>query len=267
MRRTLVLSLSALWAVVLGGFFGFLITEDYWRRPFDALYLTVLTITTVGYGDLVPVTAEGKVVAVIVSIGGIAAGISTLQAVFNLVISSNLRAELGLPERRTKMKDHYIICGHGNVGREVAERLKGKKERYVVVEKDPEKVLAMVDEGIEVIRGDAEDEEVLMKAPQNLVAVLTARTMNPDMFIISEVEDDKNEPKLRKVGANATVNCYRMGARMMVGRARRVESDPVCGADLNGLTLFEAEHDGRAYRFCSSECRDAFKAHPERFAQ
>ena len=179
------------------------------------------------------------------------------------------------------MKDHYIICGYGNVGREVGERLKAKKERYVVVEKDPDKVLTMVDEGVEVIRGDAEDEEVLMKAgimrakgliaamkdSQNLVAVLTARTMNPEMFIISEVEDDNNEPKLRKVGANATVNCYRMGARMMVGRARRVESDPVCGADLNGLTLFDAEHEGRTYHFCSSECRDAFKAHPERFAQ
>jgi len=281
MRRTLLLSILALWTVVIGGFFGFLITEDFWGEPLEAFYLTVMTITTVGYGDVVPVTPEGKVVAVIVAVGGIAAGISTLQAVFNLAVSNNLRAELGLPERRTKMKDHYIICGHGNVGREVAERLRMKKEKFVVVEKDPEKVLTLVDDGIEVIRGDAEDEEVLQKAgimkakgliaamkdPQNLVTVLTARTMNPDMLIISEVEDDKNEPKLLKIGANTTVNCYRMGARIMVGKVRRTESDPVCGADLNGMTLFSAEHEGHTYHFCSSECQAAFKAHPERFAQ
>jgi voltage-gated potassium channel len=267
--------------VVIGGFLGFLITEDLWGKPLDALYLTLMTITTVGYGDIVPVTSEGKVVAVIVSIGGIAAGISTLQAVFNLAISNNLRSELGLPERRTKMKDHYIICGHGNVGREVAARLRAKRERFVVIEKDPDKVQRMVDEGIEVIRGDAEDEDVLvragimnakgliaaMKDPQNLVTVLTARTINQGMFIISEVEDDKNEPKLKKVGANATVNCYSMGARIMVGRAQRIERDPVCGGDLNGMTLFSAEHEGRTFHFCSSECREAFKLHPERFTQ
>jgi voltage-gated potassium channel len=281
MRRTLVLSILALLGVVVGGFFGFLITEDFWGDPLDALYLTFMTITTVGYGDLVPVTPEGKVVAMMVAIGGIGAGISTLQAVFNLIISNNLRAELGLPERRTKMKDHYIICGHGNVGREVADRLRANGERFVVVEKDPDKVLTLVGEGIEVIRGDAEDEEVLIKAgimnakgliatmkdPQNLVTVLTARTMNQGMFIISEVEDDKNEPKLKKVGANVTVNCHSMGARIMVGRARQIESDPVCGGDLNGMTLFSAEYDGRTFHFCSSECREAFKVHPERFMQ
>jgi voltage-gated potassium channel len=281
MKRTLEYSILALCTVVVGGFLGFVITEHFWERPFDALYLTVMTMTTVGFGDIVPVTSEGKIVAVVVAIGGIAAGISTMQAVFNLVIGSNLRTELGLPGRRTKMKDHYIICGHGNVGREVAERLRAKRENFVVVEKDHERVEALVDEGVDVIRGDAEDEEVLRKAgimnakgliaamkdPQNLVTVLTARSMNPNLFIISEVEDDKNEPKLSKVGANATVNCYRMGARIMVGRAQRTESDPVCGADVNGKAVLSSQHDGRTYHFCSAECMAAFNAHPERFAE
>lgn len=281
MRRALGYSLMALSGVVIGGFLGFLFTEDFWEDPLDALYLTVMTITTVGYGDIVPVTTEGRMVAVIVSIGGIAAGISTLQAVFNLVVSNELRSELGLPERRTKMKDHYIICGYGNVGREVAEKLSLNKERFVVLEKDPEKVQALVEDGMEVIRGDAEDEEVLvragimnakgliaaMKDPPNLVTVLTARTMNPDLFIISEVEDDKNEPKLHRVGANVTVNCYRIGARIMVGRARRKENDPVCGVEVNGKKALSIEYEGNVYHFCSQECMDAFKAHPDRFIQ
>lgn len=247
----------------------------------DALYLTVMTITTVGYGDIVPVTSEGKMVAVFLSIGGIAAGISTLQAVFNLMISRDLRSALGLPERRFRMKDHFIICGYGNVGREVAEKLKASKEKFVVVEKNPERVQDLVDEGVPVIRGDAEDEEALRKAdimhakgliaamkdPPNMVAVITARSMNPDLIIISEVEDDKNEPKLRRVGANVTVNCYRMGAQIMVGRARRTDNDPVCGIGVNGKKSLELEFDGNTYHFCSQECLTAFKAHPDRFVQ
>ncbi len=281
MRRALGYSIVALCGVVIGGFVSFMITEDFWEEPLDAMYLTIMTITTVGFGDVVPVTPEGKLVAVVVSIGGIAVGFSTLQAVFNMVVSNSLRSELGLPERRTKMKDHFIICGYGNVGREVAEKLAIKKERFVVVEKDSDRVQALVEEGREVIRGDAEDEEVLIKAgimnakgiiaamkdPPNLVTVLTARTMNPDLFIISEVEDDKNEPKLRRVGANATVNCYRMGAQIMVGRARRTERDPVCGTEVNGKKAISQEYEGNTYYFCSQECLEAFKAHPDRFKE
>ena len=281
MRRNLLYSIIALMMVIVAGFVGFLFTEDLWDRPLDALYLTVMTITTVGFGDIVPITPEGKVVAVMLAIGGIAAGLSTLQAVFNLMISKDLRAALGLPERRIRMKNHFIICGYGNVGREVAERLKAGKERFVVVEKDPDRVQDLVDEGVPVIRGDAEDEEVLnkadimhakgliaaMKDPPNMVTVITARSMNPDLMIISEVEDDKNEPKLRRLGANVTVNCYRMGAQIMVGRARRTESDPVCGIGVNGNKSLTLDFEGNIYHFCSQECMTAFKAHPERFVQ
>lgn len=281
MKKTLVYSILALWLVVIGGFFGFLITEDYWSRPFDALYLTAMTMTTVGFGDIVPVTPEGKIVAVLVAISGIAAGISTLQAVFNLVISRNLRSQLGLPERRIRMKNHFIICGYGNVGREVAERLKANKENFVIIEKNPETVKDLVDQGVPVVQGDAEDEGALIKAdiahakgliaamkdPPNMVTVITARSLNPDLLIISEVEDDKNDGKMRRVGANVTVNCYRMGAQIMVGRARRTENDPVCGISINEKKALPLEHEGNTYHFCSQECMAAFKAHPERFVQ
>jgi len=271
----------ALGIIVTGGFFGFLITEDFWDRPLDALYLTAMTMTTVGFGDIVPITSEGKVVAVIVAISGIAAGISTLQAMFNVVVSKNLRSELGLPERRIRMKNHFIICGYGNVGREVAERFTANKESFVVIEKDHDRVQDLVDRGIPVVKGDAEDEGVLnkadimhakgliaaMKDPPNIVTVITARSLNPNLLIISEVEDDKNDGKMLRVGANVTVNCYRMGAQIMVGRARRTENDPVCGFSINGKKALSLEHDGNTYHFCSQECMAAFKAHPDRFVQ
>jgi len=266
---------------VFGGFVGFLVTENLWDEPFDALYLTIITFTTVGFGDIVPVTAGGRVIAIAVAIGGIAAVISTLQVVFNLAVSNRLREELGLAERRSKMKGHFIICGYGNVGREIANRLEEQNERFVIVEKDQDKIQSLVEEGMEVIKGDAEDEDVLgkagimeakgliaaMKDSSNLVTVLTARTMNPDLFIISEVEEDRNEPRLRRVGANATINCYRIGARIMVGRARRKESDPVCGVEVDGKKGISLEYEGNTYHFCSPECQAAFKAHPDRFKE
>jgi voltage-gated potassium channel len=281
MRRTLGYSIIALLVVVLGGFLGFLITEDFWSRPFDALYLTIVTMTTVGFGDVVPVTTAGKVVAMVVAISGIAVGISTMQIIFNMIISKNLRSELGIPERRVRMKDHFIICGYGNVGREVAARLNAKGESYVVIEQDPSRVQDLVEGGVPVVRGDAEDEETLRKAgimdakgliaamkdPPNMVTVITARSMCPDLLIISEVEDDRNEQKLRRVGANVIVNCYRMGAQIMVGRSGRKDRDPVCGFEMNGKKHLEMKFEENTYHFCSEECMAAFQAHPERFVQ
>ena len=130
-----------------------------------------------------------------------------------------------------------------------------------------------------MVRGDAEDEDTLRRAeivhakglivtmrdPTNMVTVITARGMSPDLLIISEVEDDKNEPKLRRVGANVIVNCHRMGAHIMVNSAGRNDRDPVCGFNANGTKGLELEFDGNTYHFCSAECLAAFKAHPERF--
>jgi len=180
------------------------------------------------------------------------------------------------------MKDHYIICGYGNVGREVLEQLIKKGEKYLVIENDRTKVENLVEMGVPVISGDAESESVLekanitsakgliatMKDSQNLIVVLTAKTLNPKIYVVSEVEDQINESKLKRVGADATINCHQMGARLMVGKARHVTVDPVCGQEISGLdSRFDFTYKGESYHFCSKECMEAFKLNPERFKE
>ncbi|MBM4236935.1 MAG: YHS domain-containing protein [Euryarchaeota archaeon] len=280
MKRRLVISLIALFAVILFGMIGFSIFEPGVDDPFEAFYFTLVTITTVGYGDIVPTTTASRVIASVVMIGGIGAGLSTLQSVFDVVVSRRLRTELGLPERRTRMKDHYIICGYGNVGRQIVDQLREKGDKFVVIEMDKEKVSSIVEAGIPVIEGDAAYEEVLSRASiggakalitsledaSNIMVVITAKMLNPKLYIVSEVEDYRNTAKLKKAGADEIVHCHEMGARVMVSKARRIVLDPVCGVEVDpSVSKLVHEFEGEKYYFCSEECLDAFKKNPKRF--
>ena len=283
MNRRLFYSISIFFGVLVFGTIAFAFVEPSVNRdPLVSLYFTITTVFTVGYGDIIPTTGVSRLIAVVVMVLGIAAGVSTLQSLFDLAIKRDLRKELGLPERRIRMKDHYIICGYGNVGREVLDQLVKKGEKYLVIENDRNKVEAMVDRGVPVISGDAESEEVLeranimtakglittMKDSQNMIVVLTVKTLNPKIYVVSEVEDPSNESKLRRVGADSIVNCHEMGARLMVGRARHVTVDPVCGQEISGLDAkFEFVFQEGTYHFCSKECMEAFKLNPDRFKE
>ena len=283
MNRRLFYSISIFFGVLVFGTIAFVFVEpSVHRDPLVSLYFTITTVFTVGYGDIIPTTGVSRLVAVVVMVLGIAAGVSTLQSLFDLAIKRDLRKELGLPERRIRMKDHYIICGYGNVGREVLDQLVKKGEKFLVIENDRSKVEAMVEHGIPVISGDAESEEVLeranimtakglittMKDSQNMIVVLTAKTLNPKIYVVSEVEDPSNDGKLKRVGADSIVNCHEMGARLMVGRARHVTIDPVCGQEISGLdSKFEFVYQEGTYHFCSKECMEAFKLNPDRFKE
>ncbi|HVO77568.1 MAG TPA: potassium channel family protein, partial [Methanomassiliicoccales archaeon] len=214
---------------------------------FDAFYFTVETMFTLGYGDIYPTTDLSKVITIIVVAGGVTAAFTTLPYVFTLAASRDLRRQLGLPERRTKMKDHIIICGYGNVGRQVYENLKRKDEKFVFIERDDKKVTDLVSMGVTVIKGEAIDEDVLLRAnvkeaktvittlrdADNIIVTLNSKMLNPGIFVVSEVEDTRNASVLKRAGADEVVHCHEMGARVMVSKARRVVIDPVCGAEVD----------------------------------
>jgi voltage-gated potassium channel len=283
MNRRLYYSLAIFIGVLVFGTVAFVFVEpSVHGDPLVSLYFTLTTVFTVGYGDIIPTTGLSRFMAVLVMIMGIAAGLSTVQSLFDLAIKRDLRKELGLPERRIRMKDHYIICGYGNVGREVMEQLVKKGEKFLVIENDRTKVENLVDMGIPVVSGDAESEDVqeraniksargliaTMKDPQNMIVVLTAKSLNPKVYVVSEVEDHNNEGKLRMVGADAIINCHQMGARLMVGKVRHVTVDPVCGQEISALSSkFDFTYQGEVYRFCSRECMEAFKLNPDRFKE
>jgi voltage-gated potassium channel len=264
------------------GTFAFLLTEPTVDTLWEAFYFTIITIFTVGYGDVYPTTPQSQVVAVFVVVGGFTAILTTLQSIFNHVISLDLREELGLPPRRIRMKNHIIICGHGNVGQRIYQQIKEKGDRFVVVERDQNRVAALVDNDIPVIAGDATDEDTLVRAnimgakamvltmhdPTNIMVVIVAKRLNPGIYIVSEVEDMRNLEVLRKVGADEIVHCFEMGARVMASKARRMTLDPVCGHEVNP---HEAKHqsafNGQEFYFDSKECKDAFDKTPARFVE
>jgi voltage-gated potassium channel len=269
-------------AMTIIGTVGFLLVEPSISDPFDAFYFTIVTMFTVGYGDIVPTTVASKVLVIIVIVGGVTAAVTALQSAFDLVITKGIRRELGLPERRTKMKDHIIICGYGNVGQRIFEQLKDKNEEFLFIESDPQKVANLVDKRVPVIQGDAGDESVLVRAnvkeaktliltlkdSSNLIVAMMAKMLSPEIFIVSEVEDMRNLTVLKKAGADEVVHCHEMGARTMVSKARKKVIDPVCGSEVDPRDgRFTAEFDGTKYHFDSQECKDAFAKNPDRFME
>jgi voltage-gated potassium channel len=275
-------SLMILVTVILTGTFGFYLLEDSVHSLFEAFYFTLSTVTTVGYGDFVPTNDVSRALASLVMLAGIGATLSVLQSFFDMAVSQSLREELGLPEKRTKLKDHYIICGFGLVGKQVMQQLKAKGEKFVVIERSRSKVEDMVEMDIPVIEGEAQHEDVLERAniaeakgllavmPEstNIIVAITAKMLNPNIHVVAEIEDLRDGPKLKRAGADEVVHVHEMGAKVMVSKARKVILDPVCGEEVDPETAqFIQEYEGEKFYFCSQECMDTFKRSPRRYME
>ena len=281
-QKWFLTSLILIGTVPIIGTIGFLLLEPTVNTLWEAFYFTIITIFTVGYGDLYPTTMASQALAVFVVVLGFTALITSLQSIFNHVISQDLREELGLPSRRTRMNDHIILCGYGNLGQQIVEQLKEKGEKFVIVEREPARVAYLVDSGVQVISGEATDQDTLQRAnindakamvltmhdPTNIMVVIAAKRVNPHIYIVSEVEDMRNLEVLRKLGADEIIHCFEMGARVMVSKARRTIMDPVCGAELKpGSAKYSWDFEGKKYYFDSKECLEAFEKNPSRFVE
>ena len=283
MRRWIWLVVVLLVSVVAFGTIGFYLFEPTIHgNLLDAFYFTITTMMTVGFGDFVPTTNLTRLIAIIVVVGGFTTALTALQTFFDLFLKKDLRKELGLPERRTRMKNHIIICGYGNVGKQIYENVKSRKDEFVFIETDEQKVADLVELGVPVIRGDAGDEDVLIRAniaqaktiiatltdPKNIIVSIMAKMLNPNVFVVSEVEDMRNATVLKKAGADEVVHCHEMGARVMLSKARRVVVDPVCGAEVDTTRAkLSVEFAGEKVYFDSEECMRAFQRSPDRFME
>ncbi|MBI3088338.1 MAG: potassium channel protein [Candidatus Omnitrophica bacterium] len=236
--RRLRSALLLLLATFLIGVIGYQRIEGW--NTFDALYMTVITLATVGYGETHPLSPAGRtftVFLIMLGVGVLTYGVTAATAFVVEGTMTNLIGRRKMEADISKLRGHIILCGAGETGRHIAAELLKARVPFVVIDKDGERLKAL-DAAAHVlfIEGDATQDEVLARAriqdarglisilPQdrdNVFVVLTARALNPRLRIISKVVELESRAKLAKAGADATVSSNFIGAMRMASEMIR----------------------------------------------
>lgn len=256
MDRTTYLVIGILFFVlmVLGGAVGYMVIEG-WSFT-DALYMTVITLSTVGYGEVQRLSSTGRMFTMVLIILGVGFAFYLAGSIIRFMVEGRIREILGrrkLERKINAQKGHYIICGYGRVGTAICETLGPTPIDIVVIERDPARVTRLNERNILHIAGDATDEENLIKAgieraqglvtalktdSDNVYVTLSARQLNPDLFVIARSAEEQAEKKMIAAGADKVVCPYRMGAHRM---AQTILSPTV--TDFIELTLMDTSRD------------------------
>ena len=222
-RRILFLVLAVL-ATLSIGTAGFVLIEHY--PPFDAFYMTLITMTTVGYAEVHPLSHAGRVFNSVL----IMFGVTTIFIGIGAMTQTIIEAEFGnaFGERRKKrmidkLKDHFIVCGYGRVGRGAAEELQRAGVPFIVVDTDPTRVERAMLTGLLAVAADATRDDVLRQAgiekarglvaalatdADNLFVLLSAKGLNPGIFVATRAAEEGAEEKMRRAGADAVYAPY-----------------------------------------------------------
>jgi len=210
--------------VLAAGTIGLALIEGY--PLFDAFYMTLFTVTTVGYSELRPLSHAGRIFNSFIILFGVTVMFFAIGAMTQAII----QLELGdiFDKRRIRrmidnLANHYIICGYGRVGRGAAQELRIAGAPFVVVERDPERAGQAVREGLLALTADSTRDETLHAAgvkrargliaalgtdADNLFVILSAKTLNPMLNLAARVSEDEAEQKLRRAGADAVIAPY-----------------------------------------------------------
>jgi voltage-gated potassium channel len=232
-----ILRLSAPLVLIVVGTFGYTLIEGW--SLFDSLYMTVITLTTVGYGETYPLHTAGRWFTIILLLGGVFTIFYSATSIISAVVSGELRAAFGRQRMEAllaRMKNHVIVCGFGRMGRLVCQHFAEQQVPFVVVEKQagPLENFAMP-EGVPLL-GDATLDEVLHHAgvtraraliavaasdADNLYITMSARLLNDKLFIVARSEDESAQQKLVRAGANRVISPYRIGGTHMAMAIQR----------------------------------------------
>ena len=231
------LAVVLLLAVLAGGTAGYMVIEGW--NAWDAFYMTVTTVATVGFREVHPLSFGGQVFTVVLIVCGVGTAFYTVTLLATIIVEGGLHQRFATRRAGRMLEqitNHFILCGYGRIGSIVAHELHQQGVPLAVVERDPDRVRQVVEKGWLALEADASREEVLAKAgihrargliaavgtdAENVFTVLTARVMRPDLFIIARVESDDAEHKLRRAGADRVISPYHIGATHMAQTALR----------------------------------------------
>ena len=233
--RGLPLALLLLLSVVVYGTVGFVLVQGYsWL---DAVFMTVITVTTVGYEEVHPLDAHGEILAISLIVLGVGAFLYTFGTIVEQLSSgrwSAYRRERRVDDQLRRLRDHVIVCGYGRTGAQVVRELDAAHVRHVVIEMNDRPLQAVERDGRLCVVGDAAGDELLMRAgidraralvsavdsdERNVYIVLTARSLNPRLFIVARSSYPDSEPKLRRAGADRVVSPYTISGNRMAALA------------------------------------------------
>ena len=254
-RNRLILISAALVAILAGGTLGFIFIEHY--PPFDAFYMTLITISTVGYAEVHPLSHAGRVFNSFLIFFGVTIMLLAVGGMTQAIIELELNQYFGKRRNKKmidKLNDHYIVCGFGRVGRGAASELQRAGVPFLVVDKNEDRVEWAMKAGMLAVLADATDDETLRDAgvlrakgliatlqsdADNLFVILSAKALKPSLLVSARIASEQSEKKMRLAGRRLCVRALRHdrqshgagdaeAARLPVHRFHHQEHRPGC---------------------------------------
>jgi len=225
-KRKLINPVLAIVGVIVFGVAGYIVIERW--DFFDSLYMTIITLTTVGYHEVHELSQPGRAFSMVLMLSGVGTMFYTFGVGAKVLLEGELRDLLGrkkLTKKIENLKDHYIICGYGRMGNIICREMLHNKAPFVLIEKTPG-ILATIDADILSLQGDATQDSILIQAgierakglisvlssdSENLYVVLSARGLNPKLKIVARASEEGAESKLIRAGADSVVSPYYIG--------------------------------------------------------
>lgn len=224
-----ILAILSLFLLLGAGTTGYMILEGY--SAVDAIFMTVITLSTVGFGTLRPLSEAGKLFTLVLIVVGVTTFSLYLTKLFGFIVERGVMETLERKRMLRKiehLKGHYVVCGLGRIGSVVVQELNLDREKMLLIDICEETIQKMEADGYPAILGDAREESVLQKAgltrakgliillpndADNLYVILTARDINPDLFIVTRCREPSAEKRLRKAGASKVISPHREGGK------------------------------------------------------
>lgn len=237
--RRLVVAAVAVLLILAMGTVGFVLIEN--AGWFDSLYMTIVTVTTVGYSEIIPLGTGGRVLNIFVLLFGVGTILYVASVLAEYLLSGQLGGVIG--QRRMNrqiagMSGHYVVCGYGRTGENVVAELRHAGKDVVVVDSSEVEIARAVGDGYLAIQGDSGHDETLRLAgieraaglvaavapdASVLMAVLSARTLNPEINIVARAEHADSESKLRSAGADRVISIHRIAGHRLANMVVRPE--------------------------------------------
>ena len=225
-EKQLGLALAGIAGILLIGTAGYVAIEDW--SVLDAVYMTVISLTTVGFQEVQPLSEKGKIFTLAIILGGVATATATVTIGTQILLAGQLQKVMGrrkLEKEIKKIEGHYIIAGYGRMGRIICTEFQRKPVPFVVIEENPD-VFNRLPRDILAIQGNASEEDVLLEAgikrarglvsvassdADNVYITLTATGLRPDLYIVARAGESGSEQKLLRAGASKVVSPYTIG--------------------------------------------------------